>query len=572
MVSVGRGPDGCPAVTLTHPTGFTAVVSLHGGAITRWARPPSAARAAVGEDNEILALRSEGEAAGPRPGGAAGALGGPLDGVSPLPGGVTLAFPQVGPAGGPASVSGGGSFPTTPSDGFLRHMHWSIYATGVADGGGGGGEGGDGAPAALSADPAPSVCLVARDTAASRAVWPHAFEAAYTVSLMLVDDWVPPSDAAGGVMGGPSPPGGAPTAVDAAEAARNAATAAWAAASAAAPPGGDDGSAAGISPAARAAAKPPGPPHPELAFPYGADPDLAADPEAAAAGVPSGRAPPPPAPPVQLRCVLQVVNPAAAPGDLTFTAGVLPHARLPLPAGAAVLGAAGRPTLDGAAGPPGTGPTLAVEGVDPVALGAGTPVDKVWIGEAARGRAAAPRTLSTAPDGPPPAPGSVFLQTGDWRHALELIPRAGFRDTGARCSGSAGAAPRPQERAPDPYAATSRSAGRAASQAASVADGSAWAAGLVGEVARAVVLPPGGLWTGEAVLRLHDRASAAPPGAAERGAAAASQPTLARPLSEDEQWRATPSDPDEPVGDGGAMGMDLGFVDGADGGPDPDAW
>jgi len=571
LVSVGRGPDGCPAVTLSHPTGFTAVLSLHGATLTSWARPPSAADPGLGEDNEILALRAEGGGGGGGGGGGTGtsassagaAVVSRLDGVSPLHGGVTLAFPQVGPAGGAASVSGGGAVPTAPTDGFLRHLHWSIYATGVADGGGG-----DASPPPC-ADPAPSVCLVARDTAATRAVWPHAFEAVYTVSLMLVDDWVPPPSP-GGVAGGPAAPRTA-TAAEEASAARAVAVAAAAAAAAAAPPGGEDGGSNGMSPAARAAAKPLGPPHPALALPAGTDPEDAADPEAVAAGLPWAGDPPPPAPPVQLRCVLQVVNPASAPGPLTFTAGVVPHARLPLPSAAAIVGAAGRKALDALARPPGTGPGLATEGGEPVPLGGPGAVDRVWIGDLDRG--APRRPLSRAAGGPPPAPGSIFLETGDWRHALELIPRAGFRDTGARCPGSAGAPALSQGRAGDPYASASRAAASGAAAARAVAAGTAWAAGLVGEVARAVTLPPGGLWTGEAVLRLHDRSVAAPLGVAARAAFAASRPTLALPRPDEDVWQAALADPDVQPDDGGAAGVDPGFVDSeAGGGLDADAW
>ena len=629
LVSVGRGPDGCPAVTLSHPAGFTAVVSLHGAAVTRWARPPSGAAAELGEDNELLALRSEGEA---QAGGPAPAAAPPLDGVSPLPGGVTLAFPQVGPGGGagPSSVSGGGSFPTAPADGFLRHLHWSLYATGAASAG----EDGPGAP-----DPAPSVCLVARDTAATRAVWPHRFEAVYTVSLMLADDWVPPADeeeeeeeaaeeegaeeeeedgedgeggpeasaassaeegegegegeeaapaASAAAPAAPDPPGTRSplqpsTARATAEARRTAAQAASRAASAAAARAAEAGAAApttarGAARAAAARAGAAGASESDLTLPFDWDPASAGpDPDGVFAGTDTAARPPRPPPPVQLRCVLQILNPAPSASPLTFTAGVIPHARLPRPMAAGLTGAVGRRALDALGGPPGTGPALVTETADRLPLGGPRPVDRVWIGDRVLGVDPPRRPLSRDRSGPPPAPGSVFLESGDGRHALELIPRAGFRDTGARAPGTAARTPLAVDAAAgDEYSATSRAAATAAAAAAAAGAGAAWAAGLVGEVARAVTLPPGALWTGEAVLRLHDREWAALPGAALRAAGVATTPTHYRPGAAvaGGDWaadRVIALDDRPPAV--GAADVDPGYVDADEGGEaDPDAW
>ncbi len=71
-------------------------------------------------------------------------------------GGIPVVFPQYGR----------GSLPT---NGLLRRMHWSIAATGVAD-------------PDVATDLAPSVALFAESDETTLAVWPHKFEAMYTVS------------------------------------------------------------------------------------------------------------------------------------------------------------------------------------------------------------------------------------------------------------------------------------------------------------------------------------------------------------------------------------------------------
>jgi glucose-6-phosphate 1-epimerase len=127
-VTTGRG--GLPIVRLTSASGAAAEVYLFGGAVNSWTQPSG---------DEVLYVRPDAV----------------FDKSKPISGGIPHCFPQFGP--GPL-----------PQHGFARGADWGIGST--------------------SADPNPdevdpSVELILSDTDATRAVWPHAFRAAYRVTL-----------------------------------------------------------------------------------------------------------------------------------------------------------------------------------------------------------------------------------------------------------------------------------------------------------------------------------------------------------------------------------------------------
>ncbi|CAL5222130.1 g4449 [Coccomyxa viridis] len=147
-ISIGLGPNNCPAVLLWHPTGYTATVNMHGANVTSWRRP---------DGLDILHMRPDS----------------PFNGTSPILGGIPLVFPQYGRASGVAAYAGVGN-PAVPTHGFLSHLHWTLVDAGGSD------------PDAE--DPCPTVVLEAESTTETYAVWPYHFRAVYTVSLMFTDD------------------------------------------------------------------------------------------------------------------------------------------------------------------------------------------------------------------------------------------------------------------------------------------------------------------------------------------------------------------------------------------------
>ena len=220
-----------------------------------------------------------------------------------------------------------------------------------------------------------------------------------------------------------------------------------------------------------------------------------------------------PPPPLQLRFVLQIQNTGKQP--MTFTAGVIASLGLRCPALASIVGTAGRVRFDVSS--PGAPPTVGVdESPDPLPLDGLRHLDRLYVGEAPTEEAAAAAAAARrAPNAwkthaPPPRPetitsrdpwaralgSSLILRTGDLRHEIEAIPRRGFRDVGVR-------APAP------PPGGLRRSATT-----------------VVGEVARVVTLPPGAVFTGEAVVRLHDVTHRATPGDAIANAYTAARPHL----------------------------------------------
>lgn len=160
LVEIGLAAPNMPAVLLRHPNGSEALVYLHGANVSSWTRP---------NGHELLYLRP----------------GNPFDGVSPIRGGIPIAFPQVGRG-------------ALPTNGFLSSVHWSIADTGVSD-------------EEVATDRAPSVALFTESDESTTQMWPHHFEAMYTISLMESDDFpettMPEADSA------PQNAGGAPGSV-----------------------------------------------------------------------------------------------------------------------------------------------------------------------------------------------------------------------------------------------------------------------------------------------------------------------------------------------------------------------
>ena len=129
-VAVTTGRGGLPIVRLTHVCGATADVYLYGGCVCSWTQPSG---------DEILYVRPDAV----------------FDKSKPISGGIPHCFPQFGP--GPL-----------PQHGFARNSDWTVAST-SAD------------PNPDDADP--SVELLLTDSDTTRAIWPHAFMAAYTVTL-----------------------------------------------------------------------------------------------------------------------------------------------------------------------------------------------------------------------------------------------------------------------------------------------------------------------------------------------------------------------------------------------------
>lgn len=124
----GRG--GLPTVVLKHTNGCSAEVVLFGGCITSW-------KQASGD--EVLYIRPDAV----------------FDKSKPISGGVPHCFPQFGPG-------------KIQQHGFARNLDWDVAAT--------------------SADPQPDdrdpeVQLTLTDNDYTRAMWPHAFKVAYSITL-----------------------------------------------------------------------------------------------------------------------------------------------------------------------------------------------------------------------------------------------------------------------------------------------------------------------------------------------------------------------------------------------------
>eukprot|EP00887_Chlorella_sp_A99_P002215 scaffold21.g2215.t1 len=129
-VEVVSGRGGLPTVRLTHANGGSAEVALFGGCITSWKMPAG---------DEVLYVRPDAV----------------FDKSRPIAGGIPICFPQFGPG-------------ALQQHGFARNVDWHVAST--------------------SADPQPDdrdpeVTLLLTDNEYTRAMWPHSFKLAYSVSL-----------------------------------------------------------------------------------------------------------------------------------------------------------------------------------------------------------------------------------------------------------------------------------------------------------------------------------------------------------------------------------------------------
>ncbi|EIE23136.1 hypothetical protein COCSUDRAFT_66177 [Coccomyxa subellipsoidea C-169] len=379
-IEVGIGQNSCPAALLYHPMGYSAVVNMHGANVVSWKRP---------DGSDILHLRPDT----------------PMDGASPILGGVPLIFPQYGRASGIAAYAGVGSS-SVPTNGLLNRMHWSLIGTGVT---------GLDAP-----DPAPTAVFATESDESTYAIWPFHFQAFYTVSLMCTDEILPDNLNLKPITRGKREP-------------TEEELAAAAAAQAAAAPKrgrgrpnkwkalGDKGNAE------------------EEEEEEDADEDIEEAEEAW---------------PVQLRCVLEIVNTGDEP--FTFEAAVQSHVGIGQMASAEAQGLAGKMVLDCDSNP--DKPWLHMSTDDSTTFGERR-MDRVYI------------------DAGNEKSGSVMIYPGNHRYHLELIHREGFRDLGLW---------NPHHDLPDPSMFND------------------FIAFSSGEIARPVRLEPEESWSGEMVLRLHE--------------------------------------------------------------------
>lgn len=124
-ISEGKNEAGLKTITLTHPTnGDSATLYTFGGCVTSYKH------AGI----ETLKVRPDAK----------------MDGSKPISGGIPHCFPQFGPG-------------AIQQHGFARNLEWEVVST--------------------ASSPEPSVCLRLTDTPMTRDMWPHPFEALYTVTL-----------------------------------------------------------------------------------------------------------------------------------------------------------------------------------------------------------------------------------------------------------------------------------------------------------------------------------------------------------------------------------------------------
>jgi glucose-6-phosphate 1-epimerase len=129
-VSFAAGPGGLLKAVLTHANGSSAEVHLQGATVTSYCQPSG---------DEVLFIRPDAV----------------FDGSKPIAGGVPICFPIFGPG-------------AMQQHGFARNSVWSVLRT-CAD---------------VNPDyPEPTVTLKLTDSAATRAMWPFAFEALLEVTL-----------------------------------------------------------------------------------------------------------------------------------------------------------------------------------------------------------------------------------------------------------------------------------------------------------------------------------------------------------------------------------------------------
>jgi glucose-6-phosphate 1-epimerase len=133
-VSFALGSGGLLKAVLTHANGSSAEVHLHGATVTSYCQPSG---------DEVLFVRPDAV----------------FDGSRPIAGGVPICFPIFGPPLAPSALA---------QHGFARSSGWSVHRS----------------SADVNPDyPEPCVTLRLRDSEATRAAWPHAFDALLEVTL-----------------------------------------------------------------------------------------------------------------------------------------------------------------------------------------------------------------------------------------------------------------------------------------------------------------------------------------------------------------------------------------------------
>lgn len=125
-VTVKEGRGGLPTVFLKSSAGATAEIALFGGCVLSW-------KSAAGQ--EVLYIRPDAM----------------FDKSKPISGGIPHCFPQFGPG-------------NIQLHGFARNVDWTLGSASESEGN-------------------PSVTLVLTDNDYTRAMWPNAFKAEYTVTL-----------------------------------------------------------------------------------------------------------------------------------------------------------------------------------------------------------------------------------------------------------------------------------------------------------------------------------------------------------------------------------------------------
>ena len=137
-IANGLGKGGLPVVILTHGSGAVCEIYLHGATVTRFTSCGG---------KEVLWLSESAV----------------FDGKKAIRGGIPVVFPMFGPT---ADAKVGGQNGMT-QHGFARTATWSL----------------DGASTRILDSGDPQAVLTLGDTAATRALWPHAFALTYTVVL-----------------------------------------------------------------------------------------------------------------------------------------------------------------------------------------------------------------------------------------------------------------------------------------------------------------------------------------------------------------------------------------------------
>jgi len=129
-VEVKPGNANSTKVVLTHHSGSSAEIYLHGACVTSWKQPSG---------DEVLYVRPDAV----------------FDKSKPISGGIPHCFPQFGPG-------------KMQQHGFARNLDWAVSATSANPN---------------PDEPEPTVELVLTESEYTTKMWPHKFKAVYTVTL-----------------------------------------------------------------------------------------------------------------------------------------------------------------------------------------------------------------------------------------------------------------------------------------------------------------------------------------------------------------------------------------------------